>query len=58
MIAEAPSRGLESKLFVFDVIVKDEGDLVGKAIHFRAIVVVEKFEGKAGKRVAGSTGAP
>lgn len=52
--AEATYRGQEGKLFVFDVVAKDEGGEVGRAVHKRAIIDQDRLEGKAQKRVKAS----
>ena len=49
--AEATYKGQEGKLFVFDVVARDAGGEVGRAVHRRAIIDQEKLEGKAQKRV-------
>ena len=49
--AEATYVGQEGKLHVFDVVAKDEGGEVGKAVHKRAIVDRERLESGAKKRV-------
>lgn len=56
VVAEATYRGLDKKLFVFDVVAKDEGGEIGKAVHKRAIVDVERLEQGATKRVEAPTG--
>ena len=52
VVAEATYRGSEGKLFVFDVMARDEGGEIGKAVHKRAIVDVERLEQGAAKRFA------
>ena len=54
--AEATFREQEGKLFVFDVVGKDEGGEIGRAVHKRAIIDRERLEDKAQKRV--NTPAP
>lgn len=49
--AEATYRGKEGKTFLFDVVATDEGGDIGKAVHKRAIVDVERLESGALKRV-------
>ncbi|CAG9991773.1 unnamed protein product [Clonostachys byssicola] len=55
IIAEATYKERDGKLFVFDVVAKDEGGEIGKALHKRAIVDVARLEGKASKRVSASS---
>ena len=54
MVTEATYRVSEGKLFVFDVIARDEGGKISKAVHKRAIVDAEisRLEQAAAKRVA------
>jgi predicted thioesterase len=49
--AEATYRGREEKLHVFDVVARDGGGEVGKAVHRRAIINAERLEQGAKKRV-------
>ncbi|KAM0558217.1 hypothetical protein ACHAPJ_004902 [Fusarium lateritium] len=51
VIAEATYRGREEKLHVFDVVARDKGGEVGKAVHRRAVVDAERLEQGAKKRV-------
>lgn len=52
VVAEATYVRSESKLFVFEVVARDEGGEIGKALHKRAIVSVERLEEGARKRAA------
>ena len=42
---------MEGKLFLFEIVAKDEGGEIGKAVHRRAIVDVKRLESKAKTRV-------
>ncbi|RSL55357.1 hypothetical protein CEP54_009401 [Fusarium duplospermum] len=48
--ATATYVGKDERLYVFDVVAKDEGGEVGKAVHRRAIVNAERLEQGAKKR--------
>ena len=50
VVAEATYVRSEGKLFVFEVVARDEGGEIGKALHKRAIVSVERLEEGARKR--------
>lgn len=52
--AEATFKRVEGKLFVFEVVGRDEGGEVGRAVHKRAIIDRERLEGKALRRMAAS----
>lgn len=50
--AQATYTGSEGKLLVFDVMAKDDGGVVGKAVHKRAVIDKQRIELGAEKRVA------
>jgi predicted thioesterase len=49
--ATARYMGREEKLFLFEVIATDSGGEIGRGRHKRAIVNVERLEGKAARRI-------
>jgi fluoroacetyl-CoA thioesterase len=49
--ATARYVGREEKLFVFEVIASDPGGEIGRGRHKRAIVNVDRLEGKAARRM-------
>jgi fluoroacetyl-CoA thioesterase len=52
--ATARYLGHEGKLFLFEVVARDDGGEVGRARHQRAIVNVERFQNSARRRVRGN----
>ena len=50
--AEATFVQKDGKIYVFEVIAKDKGGIIGKAVHKRAIVDVRRIEEGAQKRAA------
>jgi predicted thioesterase len=52
--AEARFTGMEGKLYVFEVVERDSGGEIGRGIHKRAIVSVERLVTGASRRCAGA----
>ncbi|HJW25968.1 MAG TPA: hotdog domain-containing protein [Rhodocyclaceae bacterium] len=52
--AEARFTGMEGKLYVFEVSVRDPGGEVGRGIHKRAIVSAERLLAGATRRCSGA----
>lgn len=45
-------KGMEGKLYVFDVVARDPGGEIGRGVHKRAIVTRERLLAGAAKRNA------
>lgn len=48
--AEARYLGREGKLYLFDVVARDEAGVIGKGRHKRAIVMKDRLEARAAER--------
>lgn len=53
--AEAVFTGMEGKLYLFDVVARDEGGEIGRGTHKRAIVSENRLLSGASKRCNGMT---
>ena len=51
---EARFTGMEGKLYVFELSVRDPGGEVGRGIHKRAIVSAERLQAGATRRCSGA----
>lgn len=51
--AEARFTGMEGKLYVFEVVARDPGGEIGRGIHKRAVVSVERLQAGAARRCRG-----
>lgn len=50
VVAEGIFKGLEGKLYVFDVVARDPGGEIGRGVHKRAIVSRERLLAGSAKR--------